>query len=63
MRADERYLAIVPCVTVTASFSNEAKTFDGAPLCRRQLSQWHQRTHFGGPLASKRTDPQRQCPE
>jgi hypothetical protein len=59
---DELNCVIVPCVTATALFSNDTKTFAGAPLCRRQLSQWHQRTHFGLPLASKRTAPQRQRP-
>jgi hypothetical protein len=60
---DELNFVIAPCVTVTALSSNDTKTFDGAPLCRRQLSQWHQRTHFGLLLASKRTAPQRQRPE
>ena len=34
----------------------------GAPLCFRQLSQWHHATDSGCPVATKRTAPQRQLP-
>jgi hypothetical protein len=59
---DDWNFAIAPSVTVTVSFSKATKTLTGAPLCLRQLSQWHQRTHFGAPFASNFTAPQRQRP-
>jgi hypothetical protein len=59
---DELYLAIAPLVTVTAESSKATKMDAGAPVCRRQLSQWHHRTHFGRAAARKRTAPQRHRP-
>lgn len=49
---DESNFAIAPLVKVMAECSNDTNTDAGAPLCFLQLSQWHQSTHFGLPLAA-----------
>ena len=40
-----------------------AKTLTGAPVCLRQLSQWHQKMPFGLPRASNLTAPHKHRPE
>jgi hypothetical protein len=47
----------------TASFAKPAKTLTGAPVCLRQLSQWHQKMPFGLPRASNLMAPHRHRPE
>ena len=56
-------VVISPCVTATASFAKPAKTLTGAPVCLRQLSQWHQKMPFGLPRASNLMAPHRHRPE
>jgi len=53
---------ISPWGTTYASRLNTTKTETGAPLCLRQLSQWHHTTDSGRPMATKRTAPHRQLP-
>src|SRR5262245_21946387 len=38
------------------------KTETGAPLCFRQLWQWHHAAPFGSPVTTNRTEPQRHRP-
>jgi hypothetical protein len=59
---DELNLAISPSVMAQASRLNATKTETGAPLCLRQLWQWHHATAVGAPLATNRTAPQRHRP-
>ena len=53
---------ISPWGTTYASRLNTTKTETGAPLCLRQLSQWHHTTDSGRPVATKRTAPHRLLP-
>jgi hypothetical protein len=59
---DELNLVISPSVTAQASRLNATKAETGAPVCLRQLWQWHHDTSAGSPVAVNRTAPQRHRP-
>jgi len=59
---DELNFVIFPLVNLYASCRNATKTETGAPLCRRQLWQWHHATLAGSPAAANRTAPHKHPP-
>ena len=59
---DELNFVISPFVTAEASRLYATNTETGAPLCLRQLWQWHHATPIGSPVATNRTAPHRHPP-
>jgi hypothetical protein len=55
-RIELGYLSLCHVISVTSE-CDEGR--NGAPVCRRQLWQWHHDTSAGSPLAINRTAPQR----